>query len=88
MSLSTKLTCLHHGNERRLNLKSIISNFDLWSSTDVSVVRVENSQRVLLAIASNSGAKFLLAWLTSEFSTETFLSLALVFFKIASGLSV
>jgi hypothetical protein len=53
-----------------------------------SIVGADNSRRVLLAIALNSGAKFLLAWLTSEFSTETLLSLALVFFKIASGLSM
>ena len=35
MCLSTKLASLHHVDERWLELKSIISNLDRQSSTDV-----------------------------------------------------
>ena len=53
----------------------------------VAVVGVENSRRVLLAMASNSGVKLHLIWLSSDFNAETFLSLALVFLINASGSS-
>jgi hypothetical protein len=35
MCLPTKLTGLHHVDESRLKLESIVSNIDFWSSTDV-----------------------------------------------------
>ena len=44
----------------------------------LAVVRVENSGRVLLAMASNSGVKLHLIRLSSDFKAGTFLSLALV----------
>jgi hypothetical protein len=51
------------------------------------VVGVENSQRDLLAMASNSGVKLHLIWLSSELEDESFLSLALVLLINASGSS-
>ena len=42
------------------------------------IVGAENSQRVLLAMVSNLGVKLYLIWLSSDFKTGTFLSLALV----------
>ena len=44
----------------------------------LAVVGAENSQRVLLAMASNLGVKLRLIWLSSDFKARTFLSLALV----------
>jgi hypothetical protein len=61
MSLSTELAGLQHGNERRLELKSVLSNVDRWTRTNVAVVGAENSWRVLSAIASNSDAKLFFA---------------------------
>ena len=53
----------------------------------LAVVGAENSQRVLLAIASNSGVKLCLIWLSSDFKARTFLSLALVLMINASRFS-
>jgi hypothetical protein len=53
----------------------------------LAVVEVENSWRVLSAIASNSGVKLHLIWLSSDSKAETFLSLALVFLSNAFELS-
>lgn len=50
----------------------------------LAVVGVENSRRVLLAMASNSGVKLHLIWLSSELEDESFLSLALVLLINAS----
>jgi hypothetical protein len=52
----------------------------------LAIVGAENSQRVLLAMASNSGVKLCLVWLSSDFKAETFLSLALVLLINASDL--
>ena len=78
MCLSTKLVCLHHIDESWLKLESIIFDIDCRSNTDVAVVGAENSWRVLIAIALNSGVKLRLIWLSSDFKARTFLSLALV----------
>jgi len=51
------------------------------------VVGAENSQRVLLAMASNSGVKLHLIRLFSDSEAETFLSLALVLLINALGSS-
>ena len=51
----------------------------------LAVVGAENSRRVLLAMASNSGVKLHLIWLSSDYKAETFLSLALVLLRNASG---
>ena len=53
----------------------------------LAVVGAENSQRVLLAMASNSGVKLLLIWLSSDYKAEHFFSLALVLLINASGSS-
>ena len=50
----------------------------------LAVVGAENSRRVLLAIASNSGVKLRLIWLSYDFKAGTFLSLALVLLINAS----
>ena len=50
----------------------------------LAIVGVENSWRVLLAIASNSSVKIRLIWLSSNSKTGTFLSLALVLLINAS----
>ena len=52
----------------------------------LDVVRAKNSRRVLLAMASNSGVKLCLIWLSSDFKVGTFLSLALVLLINASDL--
>ena len=52
----------------------------------LAVVGAENSRRVFLARASNSGVKLHLIWLSFDSKAETFLSLALVLFSNASGL--
>jgi hypothetical protein len=49
----------------------------------LAVVGLENSRRVLLAIASNSGVK-LLIWLSSNSRVRTFLRLALAFLSSTS----
>ena len=54
----------------------------------LAVVGAENSQGVLLAMASNSGVKLRLIWLSSYSKAETFLSLALVLLINASGSSM
>ena len=54
----------------------------------LAVVGAENSQRVLLAMASNSGVKLHLIWLSFDSKAKTFLSLALVLLSSASGLSM
>ena len=53
----------------------------------LAVVGGENSRRVLSAIASNSGVKLRLIWLSFDSKAETFLSLALVLPINASGSS-
>ena len=53
----------------------------------LAVVRAENSRRVLLAMASNSGVKLCLIWLSSDYKAGTFLSLALVLLINVSGSS-
>ena len=50
----------------------------------LAVVEAENSPRVLLDMASNSGVKLRLIWLSSNFKARTFLSLALVLLINAS----
>ena len=54
----------------------------------LAIVGVENSRRVLLAIASNSGVKLRLIQLSSDSKTRTFLSLVLVLLINASGSSM
>ena len=53
----------------------------------LAVVGAENSQRVLLALASNSSVKLCLIWLSSDSKTRTFLSLTLVLLIKAYGSS-
>ena len=53
MCLSAKLASLYRVDESRLKLKSIVSNIDCWSSTDVG----GDWSRVLSAMALNSGVK-------------------------------
>ena len=60
MCLSTKLVSLHHVDESRLSLKSIVSDVDRLSSRMLAVVGAENSRRVLLAMASKTGVKLCL----------------------------
>ena len=50
----------------------------------LAVVGAENSRRVLLDMASNSGFKLHLIWLSSDSKAGTFLSLALVLLINAS----
>ena len=50
----------------------------------LAIVGAENLWRVLLAMASNSGVKLRLIWLSSDSKAETFLSLALVLLINAS----
>jgi hypothetical protein len=54
----------------------------------LAVVGAENSWRVLSAMASNSGVKLCLIWLSSDSKAENFLSLALVLLSNASGSSM
>ena len=44
----------------------------------LAIVGAENSRRVLSAMASKTGVKIYLVWLSSDSKAETFLSLALV----------
>jgi hypothetical protein len=53
----------------------------------LAVVVAENSQRVLSAMASKSGVKLLLIWLTSDEVVGTFLSLALKLWDSQRSLS-
>jgi hypothetical protein len=53
----------------------------------LAVVGEDNSQRVLSAMASKTGVKLRLVWLSSDYKVETFLSLALVLLINASGFS-
>jgi hypothetical protein len=53
----------------------------------LAVVRAENSRRVLSVMASNSGVKLCLIYLSSDSEAETFLSLALVLLIKAFGSS-
>jgi hypothetical protein len=55
----------------------------------LAVVGAENSQRVLLAIASNSGVKLLLGWSSSDkvVGGFFFLSFTLAFLIISLGSS-
>ena len=52
------------------------------------VVGAENSWRVFLAMASNSGVKLRLIYLSSDSKARTFLCLALVLLINASGSSM
>jgi hypothetical protein len=54
----------------------------------LAVVGAENSQRLLLVIALNSGVKLLLIWLSSDTTADTLLSMAFVFLSNASGSSM
>ena len=54
----------------------------------LTVVGAEKSWRVLLAMASNSGVKLLLIWLSSDYKAEHFFSLALVLLINAFGSSI
>ena len=78
MCLSAKLVSLHHVDESWLELKSIVSNVNIWSSTDDGRSWSKNSWRVLLAMASKTGVKLCLIWFSSDSKAETFSSLALV----------
>ena len=49
------------------------------------VVGAENSRRVLLTMASKTGVKLRLVWLSSNSKARTFLSLALILLINASG---
>jgi hypothetical protein len=73
MCLSTELTGLHHVDERRLELESISPTLTSSPVQMLAVVGAENSQRVLLAMASNFGVKLLLIWLSSDSKARTFL---------------
>ena len=58
MCLSTKLISLHHSDKRRLELKSIVSDIDIRSSTDIgSCFRAENSCSVFSAMAWKTNVK-------------------------------
>ena len=87
MCLSTKLVSLHHVDESRLSLKSIVSDVDRLSSRMLAVVGAENSRRVLLAMASKTGVKLRLVGLSSNSKAGTLLSLALILLINASGSS-
>jgi hypothetical protein len=52
------------------------------------IVGAENSQRFLLAMASNFGVKLHLIWLSSNSKADTHLSLALVLLSSTSGSSL
>jgi hypothetical protein len=54
----------------------------------LAVVGAENSWRVLLAMASNSGVNLCLIWLSSDYKADTLLSLALVLLSNAFGSSM
>ena len=73
MCLSTKLVCLHHVDEGWLELKSIVSNIDCWSSMNVGCSWSREFTKNPLSI-----------WLSSDSKAETFLSLALVLLSNAS----
>jgi hypothetical protein len=51
----------------------------------LAIVRAENSQRVLSAMASKIGVKLHLVWLSSKYKAKTFLSLALLLLINAYG---
>ena len=86
MCLSTKLARLHHIDESRFEFKSIVSHIDCGSSPDVGSGWSREFTESQSAMASNSGVKLRLIWLSSEFKAETFLSLALVLLSNASRL--
>jgi hypothetical protein len=54
----------------------------------LAVVGVENSRRLLLAMASNSGVRLHLIRLSSDSKASTLLSLAIVLLSSASGSSM
>jgi len=61
-----------------LSLNPLSPTLTIGPVQKLAVVGAENSRRVLLAIASNSGVKLHLIWLSSDSKAKTFLSLALV----------
>ena len=85
--LSTKLASLYHVDECWLELKALSSMLIAGPVRMLAVVGVENSWRVLSDMASNSGVKLRLIWLSSYSKAETFLSLALVLLINVSGYS-
>ena len=84
MCLSTKLYTWHHVDESWLELESIVFDIDRRSCKDVGRSWSREFRRVLSAMASKSGVKLCLIWLSSNSKAETFLSLALVLLINAS----
>ena len=84
---STKLACLHHVDEGWLELESIVSNIDCWSSTDVGHSWSRELMEGLVSHGFKTSVKLCLVWLSSNSKAETFLSLALVLLINASGSS-
>ena len=80
MCLSAKLACLHH-------VATDSPTLTIGLARMLVVVGAENSQRVLLAMASNSSVKLRLIWLSSDSESRTFLCLALVLLINALGSS-
>ena len=78
MCLYTKLVGLHHVDESWLELKTMSPTLTVGPVRMLVVVGVENSWRVLLAMASKTHVNLCLVWLSSHSKAETFLSLALV----------
>ena len=85
MCLSTKLVGLHHVDESWLEFKTIVSDIDRRSSTDVGRSWTRELTEGLSAMTSKSCVKLGLIWLSSDAKAETFLSLALVLLINDSG---
>jgi hypothetical protein len=85
MCFSIKLVCLHHVDQSRLELKSVISH--IYCRLMLAVVGAENSQSDRSAMASKSSVKLLLNWLISDEVVGAFLGFDLVLLIRASGFS-
>ena len=57
MCLSAEWGSLHHVDEAWLELKLKVVGFECWSGANVLMLGAENSRRVLLAIASETGVE-------------------------------
>jgi len=81
---------LHHDDQSWLELESFFSHINCWSSPDVGSGWSGESQRVLLAMALNTGVKLLLGWSSSDkvVGDLFFTSWPLAFLIIFSGSSM
>ena len=84
MCLYTKLVGLHHVDESWLELKTMSPTLTVGPVRMLAIVGAEKSWRDMLAMASNSGVKLRLIWLSSDSKARTFLSLA-HFFEFSSS---